>query len=242
MFITVEGIDGSGKSTFVRKLKRELENNGKTVFLTAEPRIKNLDGSENKFAKGIISIINKENIKDDKILFNFFSSIRRTNSGIIIEALNKYDYVICDRYIDSSSVYQKKHDELMIIVPDLTVFLNTDPKVALERINKRKSKVGAIKYFEKAFANIEDLEHLKLGYEDLLIEGLAPHQKRVILNIKNSHTKNKKYWDGFIDTLKKYNKTISQNHKIFPSVKLDYKILSELMNERLKESDKKNEK
>jgi dTMP kinase len=150
MFITFEGQDGSGKSSIIKKLKSFLEKEGINFVLTREP------GSPySKESKQIRDILlKKENVLPPLTEALLFAADRRMHlNKIIIPALNQNKVVICDRYIDSSLVYQGFGrnigiDKVKIIneivtegkYPDLTIFLDVSLKNSLKRIDSREAQ------------------------------------------------------------------------------------------------------
>lgn len=146
MFITLEGGDGSGKTSLALLLKDELEAKGKKVLLTREPG--GIDTAEK--IREILMYADVEPIS--QVLL--FAAIRGEHlTKKIIPALKEYDYVICDRFIDSSIAYQGygmgidistviEINEIVIKNnwPDLTLYLDIDPEVALARIAKDENR------------------------------------------------------------------------------------------------------
>ncbi len=140
LFIVLEGGEGSGKTSVAKLLKEKLENLGQDVIITREP-----GGVD--VAEDIRDIImeNKLNPISEALLF---AAARREHlDHKVLPAINNDTIVICDRYIDSSIVYQggaRKLGEDKIrdlnlwatdnILPDLTFFLDVRPTVGLARI------------------------------------------------------------------------------------------------------------
>src|SRR6056297_1943096 len=102
LFVTFEGTEGSGKTSVIRRVQSYFENKGIPVLVTREP-----GGSH--IAEQIRSILlSKENkemdVKTEALLFA--ASRRQHLTEIIRPALNEGKLVLCDRYVDSSLVYQ----------------------------------------------------------------------------------------------------------------------------------------
>jgi len=143
LFITFEGVEGSGKTTIAKLVVDKLVELGYKVLYTREP-----GGSE--IAEQIRNIIlNKKNINlDPKTEALLFAASRRQHLvEKILPALKQGYIVISDRYIDSSLAYQGAArslgiDEIKRIndfavsgkYPDLTVFLDVAPEIGLNRI------------------------------------------------------------------------------------------------------------
>ena len=148
VFITFEGIDGSGKSTQARKLKETFGNN---AYLFRDP---GSDTASEDIRKLIFEHKEKLSYLSEIMLFCSARNILYNNH--IKPKLNEGKIVICDRYLDSTTVYQgetvsenSQQLELLHTInnistegrkPDLTFLINTNPKIARERIVNRKHK------------------------------------------------------------------------------------------------------
>ena len=145
-FITFEGIDGSGKSTQIRKLAKFLEDNGFDIIITREPG-GSVGGEEirNLLLQGAVDRWSAET----EILL--FTAARRDHlERIILPALQGGKIVICDRFTDSTRMYQgmrgpklrdlvdKLTKEVINCDPDLTIIIDIDPEISLERAKSRK--------------------------------------------------------------------------------------------------------
>ena len=140
-FITLEGIDGSGKSTQLRALAQVLRARGLTVVETREPG--GTPGAE-QIRKLLVEGEPERWSAQSEILL--FTAARRDHLEKTIEpALARGDTVICDRFADSTRVYQgavradlramvdRLHDLAIGLEPDLTLILDLDPQEAVER-------------------------------------------------------------------------------------------------------------
>ena len=170
MFLSFEGIDGSGKSTQARRLAEHLRAEGREVVLTREPG--GSEGAEEIRALVLRGDPGRWSAETELLLFN---AARRDNlERTIRPALERGAVVICDRYADSTRVYQglTRHDltakvdalhDLMIgREPDATFLIDLDPAVALGRGIERG---GPDLRFE-AFG--EDFQHrVRAGFLDL---------------------------------------------------------------------------
>ena len=149
IFITFEGVDGSGKSTVLQNITERLKEDGFNNFiLTREP-----GGS--KISEQIRKIIlDKDNKEEDlKTEALLYAASRRQHLVEIVEkALNESKLVLSDRYIDSSLVYQGyargigieevlKINEFAIDgrYPDLTFLFDLKPEIGLQRIQKGRN-------------------------------------------------------------------------------------------------------
>ena len=171
--ITLEGVEGSGKSTLIQYLKEFIESIGKKVIVTREP-----GGIE--ISEQIRSVIlDTENTKmDGRTEALLYAAARRQHLvERIIPALKEGNVVLCDRFIDSSLAYQGYArglgiDEVLSInefaigsfMPNLTLYLDLDPQIGLSRIRKNKGReVNRLDLEEISF-------HLKVreGYEEVI--------------------------------------------------------------------------
>ncbi len=160
--IVFEGIDGSGKSTLSKLLKKFLENNNYDVVLLREP-------SNSKYGKKIREIAkNKSSIPIQEEL-NYFIEDRKWNvKNNILPNLKKNKIVILDRYFFSTACYQGARGldmkEILTInrnfapEPDFVFVIDVDVKTALSRINN--SREQTVKLFEKQ----EFLEKVRENY------------------------------------------------------------------------------
>ncbi len=170
LFIVFEGIEGSGKTTQINYLYEYLKSKKLNVTRTREP-----GGTLN--AERIRSIVLDKNLpKLDGISEAFLIvAARREHFKQVIEpALKKTHIVICDRFIDSTIAYQGNGLGVSIkiinslnyiaignVKPDITVLLDLDPQIGLNRVSKRseldKFEQYSIQFHKKtrnAFLNL----------------------------------------------------------------------------------------
>jgi dTMP kinase len=144
-FITFEGGEGAGKSTQIERLKSFLQNQGKTVVVTREP-----GGSPG--AEKIRSILLSGEAKElgPRGEAMLFAAARADHVDSLIKpALDRGDWVLCDRYADSTRVYQGEagvdtaYLDLLEtaavagIRPELTVLIDVPAKVGMSRVAVR---------------------------------------------------------------------------------------------------------
>jgi len=150
LLIAIEGIDGAGKTTQTKILKKELEKRGYDVIRLSEP-------TKGKWGKKIKELSTRGKTPSAKELFKLFFLDRKEDvNKNIIPALKKGQTVILDRYYMSSVAYQgaggldpafiESENEKIAPKPDITVILDLSPKIAVERIENRESKPD---YFER---------------------------------------------------------------------------------------------
>ncbi len=149
MFITLEGPEGSGKTTAVEAAVKELEARGYQIVRTREP-------GGTPIAEQIRNVIlDKENIKmDPRTEALLYAASRRQH---LVEkvwpALKEGKIVICDRYLDSSLAYQGGArglgvDNILNVnmfatentFPDLTLLFDITPEEGLKRIAANASR------------------------------------------------------------------------------------------------------
>jgi len=131
MFITFEGINGSGKSTQAKLLFEYLKKKGKNVILTKEP------GGGGEFCMQLRKLLcQTKDISSITEMFVLFAARKEHLDKVIVPALKDGKIVICDRYIDSTFAYQccddwKKadfvklcHKEIGGLMPDKTIYMD----------------------------------------------------------------------------------------------------------------------
>jgi dTMP kinase len=172
-FISFEGIDGSGKSTQAKVLARTLMDLGHDVVLTREP-----GGSVG--AEGIRALVLQGDpdrwSAESEILL--FTAARRDHlEKTILPALDAGKVVICDRFADSTRMYQGLSrgdlrtlvDELHTLMiprdPDLTVLIDLDPKLGLSRAKARNTVEERFEDF-----GISLQEKMRVGFLNLAEE------------------------------------------------------------------------
>ncbi|WP_029906373.1 dTMP kinase [Mycoplasmopsis opalescens] len=150
MFITLEGPDGSGKTTLITRLMSELLNIMPNLeyVLTREPGGKGLKEAE----KIREIILDKESNLSGVAEAMLYSTSRRIHlEKIIWPALKDDKLVLCDRYVDSFYAYQgyarnlgidfvKNLTNLIIdnTMPDITIFLNITPQQSKKRLKTQR--------------------------------------------------------------------------------------------------------
>ena len=167
LFITLEGPEGSGKSSVMEKVYERLLSEGYQIVKTREPggtpigeQIRNV-------------ILNQDNTKMDirTECLLFAASRRHHLVEKIWPSLKQGKLVFCDRYLDSSLAYQGYARKLGIdnvlnvnlfatenTYPDLTLFFDVAPEIGLERINKNHNR-------EVNRLDVEKLEFHKNVYQ-----------------------------------------------------------------------------
>lgn len=146
MFITIEGIEGAGKSTAVNIITDYLKEKEIDFIATREP-----GGTE--IAEAIRQLLlcsYHEKMAEDTELLLMFASRAQHIAQVILPALNAQKVVICDRFTDASFAYQGggrgvSEERIAILEnwvqgqlrPDLTILLDVPTELGFKRINGR---------------------------------------------------------------------------------------------------------
>tara|TARA_R110002094_G_scaffold122941_2_gene117790 strand:+ start:1422 stop:2078 length:657 start_codon:yes stop_codon:yes gene_type:complete len=146
-FISFEGIDGSGKSTQARLLANHLREIGHDVVLTREPG--GSPGAEEIRALVLQGAPDRWSAETEILLF---TAARRDHlERTILPALQAGKVVICDRFADSTRMYQglsrgdlrgvvdALHRLMIGVEPDVTVLIDMDPGQGLSRARSRQT-------------------------------------------------------------------------------------------------------
>jgi dTMP kinase len=150
VFIVVDGIDGSGKTTQVNLLRKYIESKNYHVFVTSEP-------TDSEYGKEIESLLRKKQasrIKKEKWI-KLFSLDRKENIKKIKEAIRENKIIICDRYYYSTLCYQLNEDKWQeyasqFLLPSIVFILDCPVEIGLERVKEKYALTGEKKaYFEK---------------------------------------------------------------------------------------------
>ena len=170
IFVTFEGIEGSGKSYQCRKLYKNLRKKNLSVVLTREPG--GTPGAE-KIREVILEDYFHQNSKEK---FNKYTDtllyLAARNEHIenkIKPAIYKKKIIICDRFVDSTFAYQvfgKGVDKNLVnsvhkyilgsIKPDLTFILKVNISKALHRLKKRKKKNRYDKFSKNFYIKVQN--------------------------------------------------------------------------------------
>jgi len=167
LFIVLEGIDGSGKSTQARLLELRLENEKQPVHRTFEP-------TDNKIGRHIRAIIRQEVTVHSETLAALFVADRLDhilddNYGMKAQLANGY-HVICDRYYFSSYAYHSLDVSMnwvmdanslcaQLLKPDIIFFIDVDPAICMQRIANNREQT-------ELFETKSQLEKIRANYHE----------------------------------------------------------------------------
>jgi len=175
LFIALEGIDGSGKSTQVKLLAQSMTDAGHKVYTTFEPTDGMIGSVLRKILKGTIKA-------DHRVIAGLFLADRldhllNEETGIVKKMQEGYT-VITDRYYFSSYAYHGTHMDMdwvieankmcaQILKPDLNIFIDVPPEISMQRINAGRDSTELFETLEslknvreKYFEAFEKLKHI----------------------------------------------------------------------------------
>ena len=168
MFITFEGIEGSGKSSLIAQLKKYFKSSKLEAFFSKEPGGTDLGKEIRK-----ILLNPKYSFDPTSELLLLLADRAEHVQKIIRPNLQKNKLIFCDRYLDSTLAYQgsgRNLDKKIIRemfkaldfpIPDLTILLDVPVQIGLSRARKRNK----LDRFEKEDLNFH--ENVRRSYLDL---------------------------------------------------------------------------
>ena len=181
-FITLEGIEGAGKTTVADRITQALRARGLTVHATREP-------GGTKVAERIRALVldrGEEHISATAETLLMFGARQIHVDNLIRPALARGEWVLCDRFTDATHAYQgggRGVDRGLIeriaqavhgdLQPDCTLLLDVPVRVGLERMQARR---GAVDRFEIESAQF--FERVRNRYLELA--RVSPQRFRVI--------------------------------------------------------------
>jgi dTMP kinase len=166
MFVTFEGLDGSGKSTQAELLKAYLEEIGREVVATREPGGTELGEHVRELLLG------GTQISPWAEAALFAAARAELVAEVIVPALERGADVVCDRYLDSSLAYQGiarglgvervlalNMDAIRGLLPDVTFLLLIDPEEAARRSGEASDRIeregaGFLREVDKAYREL----------------------------------------------------------------------------------------
>lgn len=209
LFVTIEGPEGSGKTTIGKKIVERLIQEGYEVIYTREPG--GIDIAEQ--IRNVILDVKNTNMDPRTEALLYAASRRQHLIEKIVPAIKDNKIIICDRFVDSSLAYQGHARHLGIdnvyeinkfaidtLMPDLTLLFDIDPRIGLERINANKLRE----------VNRLDLEQLE--FHTLVREGFLIIQSREPNRVKRVDA-SQSIEDVFNDAYKLIEQAIKEKHE-----------------------------
>ena len=164
LFITFEGIEGSGKSYQSQRLYKNLKKINIPVIFTREPG----GFSSSEIIRKILLTGHKDKFLPTTDTLLYLAARNEHIEKKIKPAISNGKIIICDRFIDSTIAYQvygKRVNKNLIdvihkhilnnIKPDITFFLKVNINIAMHRLNKRKIKNRYDKFSKNFYANVQ---------------------------------------------------------------------------------------
>jgi dTMP kinase len=183
LFIALEGIDGSGKSTQTKLLAEQLTRQGHKVYTTFEP-------TDSAIGSILRNILKGETKADYRTIAGLFVADRLdhllNDVNGIVKKLDEGFTVITDRYYFSSYAYQGAHVNMdwviqansmsaEILRPDVNIFIDVSPQVSMQRINSNRNNVELYETLENLqlirTKYLEAFEKLKFEENIVIIDG-----------------------------------------------------------------------
>ncbi len=187
-FITFEGIEGTGKSTQILRLKERLERSAVPVVLTREPGGTDV-GVE---LRSLLLRPSSRSLTPTAELLLYVTDRAQHIEEVVGPALERGDLVLCDRYLDATLAYQGHGRGLSLekildlhrrppldLRPDRTVLIDLDPALALSRA-KARNRVDGSEGKEDRFERelLEFHQRVRAGY--LALSAASPTIFRVV--------------------------------------------------------------
>jgi dTMP kinase len=201
VFITFEGSEGCGKTTQIQRLAARLRDAGQPMLLTREPGGTPLGETIRHLLK--FAEEGKDMTPEAELLL-FTASRAQLMRRVIEPALRAGTWVIADRFLDSTTVYQGvarrlDHEAVKFINefavgerrPDLTIILDVDPEEARRRLLRRPRPADGTDRMEQLPA--EFYEAVRDGY--LMLARDEPERVRVINAGRSVETVEAEVWD-----------------------------------------------
>lgn len=169
IFIALEGIDGSGKSTQSKLLAQKLSALGHNVYQTFEP-------TDQPIGKMIRDIFAGRTEGDQKVIAALFAADRLNhilhseNGMLALRQAGKS--IVSDRYYLSSYAYHGAHVDMdwvmdlnaqavMLLKPELHIYIDIDPEISMERINAGRTTT-------EMYETLENLQKVYDKYEEAM--------------------------------------------------------------------------
>lgn len=198
-FITIEGPDGAGKTTQVRKISDYLKSKGFKVLVTREPGGTSLG---EKLRELLLTLDGESPVPEAEALI-YAASRAQLVKKVIKPALESDFIILCDRFVDSSLAYQGWARGLGInqladingwflkdIWPDLTIVLDIDPVQSIKRLSGEKDRLESetLDFHKKVREGFLKLKNMYPDRIKVVDASQSPQQifKTILFEIKKS--------------------------------------------------------
>ncbi len=154
-FLTLEGIDGAGKSTHIAWLAERIATTGHTVVTTREP-------GGTPLGEALRVLLLRESMTHDSEALLMFAARREHLDAVIRPALLRGDWVLCDRFTDATFAYQGGGHGVALerirqleqwihgdCQPDLTFLFDVPTGVSRARLDKARDEGRTLDKFER---------------------------------------------------------------------------------------------
>ncbi len=175
LFITFEGLDGSGKTTQIQLLDRYLRQKGHVVHCAREPG----GTSIGEQVRHILHDVQNAEMHPLTEILLYSASRAQLVVQVIRPTLNQGGIVLCDRYVDSTYAYQGYGHRLSLnalqtitcfatdsLKPDLTILLDVPAKISLKR-RKQANLTGEGEWNRMDQMKLDFYERVRQGYTAL---------------------------------------------------------------------------
>ena len=204
-FITIEGCEGAGKSTAIKFIEEHLKSRGVSLLITREPGGTEIAEDIRKILLPKASHYHEEMCPITELLL-YFASRAQHLARSIIPALERGQWVLCDRFTDSSYAYQgigRGISEATVaqlekivhgnLQPDFTLLLDLDPKIGLERIHQTGRDLDRIE--------VENLDFFKRVRESYLKRAKNAHKRFRIIDASRTPTEVKMQLEKILEEI-----------------------------------------
>ena len=164
-FITLEGIEGVGKTSNLRFIKELLESSGHDCVVTREPGGTNLGEA----LRGLLLSHSDENMSADAELLMMFAARAEHLSKVILPAIENNQTVLCDRFTEATYAYQGGGRQLDVdkiseleewvqgeLRPDLTIILDAPVEIGRARAGSRSEPDRIEKEHDDFFQRVRE--------------------------------------------------------------------------------------
>lgn len=197
VLITIEGIDGVGKTTQTGLLSKYLKNKGHVVVHLREP-------TDGFWGKKIKNLSKRGRTASPEEECQWFLNDRKEDvEKNINPALAEGKIVVMDRYYYSTMAYQgalgldvekiRQKNEGFAPKPDLVIILDAPPKTGLERITKGRNEelnyFESLEYQEKVraiFLSMKDQDNVRMVDGSLVLDEVQNHIREIVCNLLDS--------------------------------------------------------